>query len=312
MSRSPFQKLVAASVFAASAFVSLVVAADDIAAPLPQTAVAVSANTKWCLRLPLDGPVVYHGVASFDEAGAGAGSFLYPAPNAVGMLAAVFTHALLVDSAKKDQKDKLQAAADKVLLPYKVVLDKFNYRDLLRRALEKTATGGNAKIIEANGEPGQDIVVESGPIFSLTQDQKAIILDNAIVIHMPGTAPEAAYRNTMRVVSNPRDVADPAAFWTANDGEKIKDESAKLVGESLAIAFHDAAASADRDGIPYRTIRYREGTAEKIERAQVLSNHCDRLLIRTLRGTLMSIPTSQSAPLGSVADLCRPVATSPN
>lgn len=312
MTCSPFQKLVIASIFAVSLFVPLGAAADDVAAPSPQNAVAISGNTKWCLRLPLDGPVVYRGVASFDEAGTGTGSFLYPAPNAVGMLAAVFTHALFVDSAKKDQKDKLQTAADKVLLPYKAVLDKFNYRDLLRRAVEKTPTGINAKIIEATGDPGREIVVESAPVFSLTQDQKAVILDNAIVIHVPGTAPEAAYRTTMRVVSSPRDVADPTAFWTANDGEKIKDESAKLVGESLIIAFHDAAASANRDSVPYRTIRYREGSAEKIERAQVLSSHCDRMLIRTLRGTLMSVPASQSAPLGSVADLCGAVTTSPN
>jgi hypothetical protein len=41
---------------------------------------------------------------------------------------------------------------------------------------------------------------------------------------------------------------------------------------------------------PHRTVRYRLGGEERMERAQVLSERCDRLLIRNLRGWLMSVP----------------------
>jgi hypothetical protein len=54
---------------------------------------------------------------------------------------------------------------------------------------------------------------------------------------------------------------------------------------------------------PFRTIRYLEGTAEKMERAQLINEHCGRLLIKTLRGSLMSVPAKASAPRGSSADM---------
>lgn len=279
-------------------------AAEEALAERRPAAALIASDAKWCLRLPPGEHVVYRGVASFDGAGTGTASFLYPAPNAGGLLAAVLTHALLVDSEKKDQKDRIQAAADQVLSPYQGVLGNFGYRDLLQRAVAKTATGANGSLMADTGDPGREFVVETTPVFSLTQDQKAIVLDDTIVIHTPGAAPEDAYRNTIRVVSTARDVADPAAFWTANAGEKLKDESARLVARSLDIAFRDAAAGTDPEGVSYRTIRYREGAAEKIERALVLNEQCDRMLIRTLRGTLMSVPASRPATLATAADRC--------
>ena len=307
MSRWPFAAmLVAASVGASSLFAPGAVAGDDLAAAGVRDAAAIMGNANWSLRLPQDGQVVYRGLASFDEAGTGSASFLYPAPNAGGLIVAVLTHGLLVESAKKDQKDKLQAAADTVLLPYKGVVDNFNHLDLMRRALAKTSTGGKGKLIESSANPGPEMLVESAPVFSLTQDQNAIILDNVVAILMPGAAPGAAYRNTLRIISTAAGATDPVAFWTANDGEKLKDQSAQLVAESLDIAFGDAAAGTNREGIPYRTIRYREGTAEKIERAQVLSNRCDRLVIRNLRGAVMSVPVAPVTTVASAADHCEP------
>jgi hypothetical protein len=223
---------------------------------------------------------------------------------------AVITHGLLVEASKKSQKDDLQAAADRVLAPYKVVLDNFKYRDLMQLAVKKTSSGASASLIEAANDPGHEVIAESTPIFSLTQDQKAIVLDNAIVIRFPDAAERATYRNSVRVVSTTKDLVDPAAFWTADDGRKLKDESAQLVAESLDIAFHDRASTAP-DGEPYRTIRYRQGIAEKIERAQVLSDQCNRLLIRTLRGTLMSVPAPRPEAVASVTDHCG-AATGPN
>jgi hypothetical protein len=293
MGRWPFNKcLSVASVIGFTLFAPMIAAAP------------IASNSKWSLRLPQDGRVIYRGVVSFDGAGTGTASMLYPAPNAAGLLAAVIAHGFLANSEKKAQKDKLQTTADEVLSPYKVVLDNFNYQELMRRTVEKTSTGANEKLAEDTSDPGQETVIESIPVFLLTQDQKTVILDNAIFIRKPGIAPEAAYRNNIRVVSSAMNGADPAAFWTANDGERIKDESAQLVAESLDIAFHDAAAGKAPDGLSYRTVRYREGTAEKIERAQVLSEKCDRLLIKNLRGELMSVPVLRSSTGTSATDQC--------
>lgn len=305
MSRPSVGKALALASALAMLFASGLVAAEEGAIESKPAAIAITGNTKWSLRLPQDARVLYRGVVSYDEAGTGTGSFLYPAPNAGGLLAAVITHALLVDSAKQRQKEKLQATADQVLLPYKAAIDNFNYRELMRRAVEKTANGANASLVEESAELGQALLVESAPIFSLTQDQKAIVMDNVISIQAAGATPEAAYRNTIRVISAARDTVDPIA-WTANGGEKLKDESAQLVAKSLEVAFRDAAAEPDPAALAFRTIRYQEGSVEKIERAQVLSKQCDRLLIRTLRGNLMSVPASRAT------EGCEPSATIAN
>jgi hypothetical protein len=278
----------------------------------PPIPAVVASNSKWFLRLQPDASIDYRGVVSFDEAGTGTGAFLYPAPSFVGLLAAIATHGVIVDSVKRNQKSSLQTAADQVLLPYRGVLDQFNFRDLMQRALHKTATGTDGSLLEASAEAGRETVVESMPVFSLTQDQKTIVLNNLVAIQRPGVSPEAAYRNSIRIVSAPRESADPAAFWTANDGERLKDESARLVAESLDIAFRDLAGTMLQEGAPHRTVRYREGTAEKMERALVLNEQCGRLLIRTLRGNLMSVPASQSTPVASAQDRCEPEFTSRN
>lgn len=273
--------------------------------------IAIHNGVKWCLRVPPGEQIAYRGKADFDGAGVGSPSFLYPAPDAGSFLAGVITHAFIVDSQKKNQKDKFQASADKVLSPYRAVIDSFSYRELMRRSLAKSANGANANLIEGAELGCQDILVESTPVFSMTQDQMAIILDNVIVMHTPGTPEADAFRSVTRIVSVAREVSDPLAYWTANDGEKMKEESAELIANSLDVAFRDGVAGAELDGIAYRTIRYREGSAEKMERAQVLRDQCGRLLIRNLRGTLMSVPVSQP-PMLSTTDQCGSGATRMN
>lgn len=264
----------------------------------------VQAPPGWMLRLPPEAPVTYHGVASFDEAGMGTAGMLYPAPGVAGLFAAIITHGVMVDVAKQKQKDQMQAAADQVLEPYRPFLDKFAHRDLMQRAIAKARLGRAARLLEPGADAGRATLVESVPVFKLTQDQKAIVVDNLVAVQLPGVSTEAAYRNSIRVVSSPSNSTDQAAFWAANDGERIKDESARLVAESFDIAFDDVAKTAVAGSAPYRTIRYLEGAVERIERAQVLAEQCERLLIRTLRGNLMSVPLARSAMPETTASRC--------
>lgn len=309
MSRRPFATVWVVASFAGTLlFGPEVVAGEDLSAAT--ATVAASGSASWSLRLAPDERVVYRGMVSFDGAGAAGAPMMYPAPNVAGLLAAVITHGLIVEAAKKEQKNRLQESADFVLSSYRAILDTFTYRDLMRRALEKTPAGPRGKLIEAAADSGRDRLVECAPVFSLTQDQRAIVLDNAVAIVTPGAPPAAAYRSTLRVVSTASAAEDPVAYWTANDGERLKEASAQLVAESLDIAFADAAAvTTESEAVPFRTIRYREGAGEKIERAQVLSNRCGRMVIRTLRSSLMSVPV---APTAAAADSCGPGVVSAN
>jgi hypothetical protein len=140
----------------------------------------------------------------------------------------------------------------------------------------------------------------------MTQDEQAIILDNAIAIYAPGAAETAVYQNTVRVVSRPQHRDDTLAFWTANQGAALKDESATLLALSLDIALADAMAAAQAEGASHKTFRYPEGRTERMERAQLVAEHCNRLVIRSLRGWLISIPAPQATEACGGADARKP------
>lgn len=254
----------------------------------------------WSLKLPTEEIVAYQGVASLDGAGMGAGQFMYPAPNIAGLFVAILTHSVLMQSSRSAQKTKIQIEADKVLLPYKAVLSDFKYRDLMKQALEKIATAGNKRLVEPSEKPGTDVQIESIPVFSMTQDQTAIVLDNAVAIYGPGTAQEAAYKNIIRVVSRTETSADLVNFWSTNEGAAIKAESARLLADSLDIALDEIAADREQER-PQRTIRYIEGNAEKMERGQVIKELCDRVVLKNLRGWIMSVPIKTAAGAASTS-----------
>jgi len=259
----------------------------------PQTSATESASASgaiWAFRLPKEESVSYRGVANFDAAGGGPGAMIYPAPNAVGLLAAIITHAVIAESARNSEKAKIQDEADKILLPYRVVLDTHTNRELLSQAVRLVRAPGEKLIIQQTEQSSGAWIVEASPTFWMVQDQSAFILQNAIAMYSPNDSSKAAYRAEITVVSLPRQGGDHQSFWTADSGEKLKNESAHLVAQSLDIALKEATGALAPSSAVHKTFRYQEGSIEKMERGELISSQCDRVVIRTLRGGLMSVP----------------------
>ncbi len=280
-------------------------------APAASTAGASPART-WSLRLPTIEKVVFRGGVSHDAAGMGTAQMMYPAPNPVGLLAAILTHSLVSTSLRESQKSQMQLEADKVLQPFEPVLSTFTNRRLMEEGVRKMAAGGPKRVVAPAESAGTDWLIESAPVFSMTQDRGALVLDNAVRIFGPGST-KAAYAQTVRVVSSPlapmpvlpspsaSAVTAPAEaasapeltpMWLESDGRRLIESSVELFAESLDVALEQASASALDATAPHRTFRYAEGGSERMERAQLVSERCGRTLIRTLRGWLMSIPTT--------------------
>ncbi|MEQ1682488.1 MAG: hypothetical protein ABL916_02480 [Burkholderiaceae bacterium] len=305
----------AGSLLAASAFGSAAQTAATGASPTP-AASAPDASIRndvplrsWSLRLPSVDKVVYRGGVSHDAAGMGTGAMLYVVPGPVGFLAAVLAHGLVTNAARQKQKDELQLAADRVLEPFAPVLDGFTHQQLMQAGLQRMSVGGSKRLLTVTEPAGTDWLIESAPVFSMTQDQSALVLDNALRIFAPG-ASTVTYAQTVRVVSAPLIVAaaappspGPSAsgvvpLWLESQGRRLTDESAALFAESMDIALTDASARVGDENAAHKTFRYPEGGSERMERAQPLAERCGRTLIRTLRGWLMSIPVGLSAGSG--------------
>lgn len=265
---------------------------------------AIPADASWSLLLPKEEAVAYRGLVSMDKAGSQTADMLYVAPNAAGLITAVIAHGLATDLHKDLQKKALQDAADVVLKPYRPLLNDYKHTELMQAALDKTPWTG-AKVLAGPAQArGTGWVVESLPFFSMTQDQRALVLDNIVSVYPPGEMSKPLYQSTVRVVSQPRMAPDMQRYWRDDAGAALKAESTSLLAHSLALALQETAPPVTGDAPAFRTVRYREGEAEKMERAQVLSQACDRQVIRTLRGWLMSVPSPAVAEPSAAA--CEP------
>lgn len=262
----------------------------------PEVVRPASKITSWSLRLPQETNVIYQGQAFNDQPGGSTASMLYPAPNIAGFIAALITHGVILDSTRNAQLEKNRLMANQVLLPYQHIFDGYFYRELMQSGLEKMAAAGSRKLVEFPEKPGSEWFIESMPVYSMTQDQLAIIIDNAITIYAPNETVNPAFKNVVRVVSRPDRKSDPLAHWAANAGENLKSESARLLAESLDLAFAEINSESAKRLNPQRTVRYLEGAKENMERGEVVNEKCDRVVLKNLRGWMMSVPVD---PAGS-------------
>lgn len=277
-------------------------------APLPVAPSAPSAQAAvptFTLKLPMEQPVPFRGMVSYDDAGVQGGQMLYPAPNPGGLLVAILTHSLVVEAQKDSQRSALQQAADKVLDPYKDVLDGFAHAELLQRSIAKAALFGPHRHVQpADAEEG-DWVVESAPVFTLAQDRSVLVLENAIAIRARGEPQKALYQTIVKVVSGPKAAIGTVDYWAAGGGTRFQEESALLFAHSLGVAFDHAGRQPSQPQATQKTYRYPEGGKERMERGSLIGEHCNRIVIRNLRGWLLSIPgRAGSAVDAGVADQC--------
>jgi hypothetical protein len=247
---------------------------------------AAPTRPRWALQLPKADPVAFRGLENLDAAGVGSTAMLYPAPNAAGLLAAVIVHGLMNESAKSAQKAQLQQEADRVLLPYRSVLSTYTHAEL--------ASSVQASL-DSSEEPW---LVDSVPVFALTQDQTALVLDNAVTVRRAGAKGLPAYEGIVRVVSSPMDDSDPLGHWRRDNAAPLRGVASTLMRESVELAVSMAAKTLLGEAKTQRTFRYFEGKTEKVERAALVSEDCSRRVLLTLRATLMSVP------LGVAPDTC--------
>jgi hypothetical protein len=262
----------------------------------------------WALIWPVDQPkIAFQGVVNLDQAGVQHGGILYQGgAGLAGLLVQVLAHAAITNAARSSQKNTLQDEADKVLSDYRSAIDGFAPDDLLRR----TTALLRASAPELRDAGAARWAVEVLPIFRMTQDRRALIVDSVVTVRATD-AVDVVRRVAVRVVSDPLLAEGAAERWATDEGEPLKRESTKLLAQAVELSLSDIAGRWDASAAPQRTIRYDEGGDERVERAQVLDQGCSRSLVRTLRGDLMSVPRRGADAAGCTASPDRPAAAEP-
>src|SRR5438045_2445439 len=76
----------------------------------------------WAVQLPEQPEVLYRGMMDADAAGYGAHGGMMYGPGVIGFAAVLAGHAIFQETQSNNQLKKLQAAADRILLPYRPAL----------------------------------------------------------------------------------------------------------------------------------------------------------------------------------------------
>jgi len=253
---------------------------------------SVPSDAVFAFRVGDNDAVTFRGAIDQSAPGSTTGwAMLYPAPDVISFFAAVGTHAALASQHQSKQISRRQEAANAVLTPYRSVVDGIRHRDLLQAALTKKSFRYAVRVVEPDVADASDWIVHTAPVFAMTQDETAIILDTAIQVFGPADRKMPAYQNIVRVVSGLPDGSSPGTDWMANDGAALKTIVESQFLRSLDLAILDVTTNpVPAEG--QKTVRYRLGTAERVERGQVLRENCGEVVLRTLRGWVMAVPRS--------------------
>jgi hypothetical protein len=258
-----------------------------------------AASRAWVWReVAADEPAVFHGVVSYDAAGGGAGTMMY-GPGAAGFVVALLTHAAINSSVRSAEAKRIEEEADKVLLPLKDQLDPLRLRDFQQTALPRWEQGGELRLLPRDGAADNAWVVETQPVFLMTQDRRALVVEAMVRFYDGASAKTPAIERAVRVVS-PAVKGDVDAYWRDSTQKHLSQTGAALLAEALRVAVLDTQTSGE---LTQRTVRYVEGGADKIERAAPLGERCQRIALRTLRGGVTSVPArSRPATAGAPAE----------
>jgi hypothetical protein len=219
---------------------------------------------------------------SAGEASLNTGNMMYPGGGGLeGFLAAVITHGLILHSSRAAMRNEQQAKADQVLNPHRSAIDGFTPERLLVAASEKLAPAErqNAQVLELR------------PSYTLSADERTLALDNAIRVQSPQGAPQD---RIVRVLAPPLQVVDPSAHWQQHQGQALQQQAATMLAHSIQLILSIPAAATE--GEPTRTLRYRTGSGETMERGKLLTTGCDRIVMETLRGWVLSAPRMDAKP----------------
>lgn len=211
----------------------------------------------------------------------------------VGAVAAGVIVATVDAHRREAASDETRTYADGVLVPVQDALRDFHERDLQARALD---IGVPAKLPYAKAASPDTWLVQGVPWFSMTSDAHSLVLDHEVYVHRPGSA-ELAFQGVVHVVGAPETDSSAINRWRESGAEQVKAESARLLADSVALALEIAARGSQPVDLPLRTVYYQLGHQERGEYAQVVSQHCDRMVLRTDAGQWMSVPVAWSAPL---------------
>lgn len=221
---------------------------------------------------------------------------LYPAATPVDFFVAVLAHAAVSESIKNSQKNSLQFEANKIIEPYRRYSDSLNNQMLISQLKDIALSRGFTLNKYKNSQTENDFILDITPIYLLNKTEETLILRNQFLVYRKKYENKSAskkrllFQNQIEVISGNTVSGNAQDYWLKNDGENLKKEMSELFSESLDLIAKRISSPEGDNNLKYKNYRYNDGDSVVFERAITLSESCDKVVFKTLRGWLKSIP----------------------
>ncbi len=217
--------------------------------------------------------------ADVGEASLNQGNMMYPGGGGIeGFLAAVLTHGLILQGARSALQKEQQARADAVLNPHRPAIESITPEYLLVAARD----------LLAPRDRQTPRTLELRPVFIMSPDERTLVLDNAIrAVAGEGSVQE----KIVRVIAPALQELDASGHWQSDNGQALRQQASIMLAHSIQLVL-SLPATPPASVKSSMTLRYRFGNAENMERAKLLSRGCNRIVMETLKGWVLSAPRS--------------------
>jgi hypothetical protein len=268
---------------------------------------------EYTLHLNPEGVVPFSGYVNFDDFtntpnGQGV---VYSGYNGATFLASILAHSAISKSIDKARLSAFESSSEVALAGYSEFLADFKLNNLLDEFWRQN-TADHYKSMKLIREISQfqspKGMVTSSPSFILTKKNDALIIENVIKRHEVQTKSSKSkrkkrsvrterskskysYENVVVIISD--EIIDPKNYLSENFGENLKRMSADLFLESINFATQDMNPLSASIKFPQETIRFYIGDILRIERGNVLHRECGRIIFKTLRGWIKSVPQNE-------------------
>ncbi|WP_020413935.1 hypothetical protein ACJJJB_18945 [Microbulbifer sp. ANSA001] len=250
--------------------------------------VSIPVDTSIAIKVEAFKKPPFYGQVNHDSLDVNHGQMTYIGATPAAFAGSILAHALIVGATGDSKKKAEQERADKILEPYKENIAAFNAVDLIEISkvdLQKK----NIPFIAWEAETNHPWVVQSHPVFFLSQDRSTLTLKNAVSITELDNQEKPAYQNLIEVVSSPN--KDKKIIPIDSLGEL----SIKLFVDSL-MAMKAELSENRKPENKEMTLSFFSGGEKVYERGRIISEECNRMTFRTLRGWVKSVPTIAKEP----------------
>ncbi|WP_341939597.1 hypothetical protein [Marinimicrobium sp. C2-29] len=228
--------------------------------------------------------IEFRGDASHDDSVDSANVLYSGAAGAGGVAAQIALHATMVQGAQDRKLEKSREQANLALEPVAEEVQELQSLDPATLSFP-----GRFSVRPWPGDADiQSVHVETHPVFYVTENLDSLSVKNVLVLRKPGDPPEQPiYRNLVEVVSDR--LIDPDSE-KGTVGEGLEAAVRELYQTSVLIALDDMDGRLQAQDQQPETFRYDLDGELRLERGVMVRESCSDIVLRNLRGWLISFP----------------------